>query len=115
MKNIKSFIRQISLAGFLWAPVVLAQALPAGTAVTLGTLQILITQIANFLIIVGGIIAVIAILVSGIKYMMAGDDTAKVKSAQEGLKTAIIGTFVVLGLGVILSTVAYIVRYQTFQ
>ena len=115
--TIKSFVRQISIAGLLWGSTVFAQVpptLPSGTPITLRTVQDLITQVANFLIIIGGIIAVIAILWNGIKYIMAGDDTAAVKSAQDGLKSAITGAFVVLGLGVILSTVAYIVRYQTF-
>lgn len=91
-----------------------AQVIPAGQAVTLSSIQRLIEQVATFLITVALVIAVIYIIWSGIKYMMAGDDSSKATSAKEQLKSAVIGAFIVLAVGVILATIRYIVQYQSF-
>ncbi len=56
----------------------------------------LITSIINWLLGFGGILAVIAIVYSGIMYMTAGSDQAKAENAKKNLTWAIIGVVVIL-------------------
>ncbi len=88
--------------------------LPAGQPITFTELDSLISQIAQFLLVVSVLIAVIMIVWSGITYMYAGSDTAKVTQAQGRLKSAIIGAVIVLGVGVIIDTIAGIVTRGFF-
>ena len=80
----------------------------ASKPITLTTLTIMIRQIGAFLVITSALIVTIAILWSGIKWAMAGDDTAKVKEAKDSLKAAILGAFVIFGVGVIIATVTQV-------
>lgn len=88
--------------------------LPTGQPVTLNEVNGLVEQIADFLMSVGLLGGVIYIIWSGITYMMAGAEPTKVTEAKERLKTAIIGTAVVLGVGVIIQTIAGIVTRDFF-
>lgn len=112
MKNITKSLFPV-IFGVLLALPVQAQ-IPPGKPITLGTIQLLITQVVVFLIIVSGIIAVIFIIWSGIMYMMAGDDTTKATAAKGKLKSAIIGAAIILGVGVIMATVQAIVTCGSF-
>lgn len=102
----------LALAHTGWA-VQLAD-LPAGRPITLPEVDNLIGQVAQFLLVVSVLIAVIMIVWSGITYMSAGSDTTKVTEAQTRLKNAIIGAAIVLGVGVIMQTVAGIVTRDFF-
>lgn len=88
--------------------------LPAGRPITLPEVDSLIGQIAEFLLVVSVLIAVIMIVWSGITYMSAGADATKVAAAQTRLKNAVIGAAVVLGVGVIIQTIAGIVTRDFF-
>lgn len=88
--------------------------LPAGKPITLPEVDSLIGQIAQFLVVVSVLIAVIMIVWSGITYMYAGADSTKVGEAQTRLKNAVIGAAVVLGVGVIIQTIAGIVTRDFF-
>lgn len=88
--------------------------LPPGQPITLPEVDSLINQVAQFLLVVSVLIAVIMIVWSGITYMYAGADTAKVTEAQGRLKSAVIGAAIVLGVGVIIDTVAGIVTRGFF-
>jgi TRAP-type C4-dicarboxylate transport system permease small subunit len=68
----------------------------------------MINQVADFLIAVALIIAVIFIIWGGIMYMTAGADEAKATEAKSRIKNGIIGAAVVLAVGMILSTVTSI-------
>ena len=89
-------------------------ALPPGNPITLPEVDNLIERIAQFLIVVSVLIAVIMIVWSGITYMYAGSDATKVGEAQTRLKNAVIGAAVVLGVGVIIQTIAGIVTRDFF-
>ena len=91
-----------------------AVTLPAGTGLDLNKIQALIETVANFLIIIGVIIAVIFIIWGGLKYMTARGDAKKADEAKEAIKNGIIGAAVVLGVGVILNTVAGLVTRTFF-
>ena len=86
-----------------------------GSAITLADIQTYIERIASFLIIVGVILAVIFIIWGGIMYMAAGGDAAKATTAKSRIFNGIIGAAVVLGVGVILQTVAGLVARTFFS
>lgn len=86
----------------------------SGNAIDLSEIQRIIETIARFLIIVGVIIAVIFIIWGGIMYMTAGGDDAKAGDAKKRILNGVIGAAVVLGVGVILQTVAGLVSRTFF-
>ena len=88
--------------------------LPEGTAIDLNKIQTLIETIANFLIVIVVIIAVIYIVWGGLQYMTARGDSAKATKALDAIKNGVIGAAVVLGVGVILRTVAGLVTRSFF-
>ena len=79
-----------------------------GQAVTTNTIIQFLEDIAQFLITASVIIAVIMIIYGGVVWMYQGADKGK-----EILKKGIIGVAIVLGVGVILSTVSQIVTTQS--
>lgn len=85
-----------------------------GTVWSLSYIQGLIQTIANFLIIVGVVIAVIFIIWGGITWMSAGGDDAKAKTAKTRIKNGIYGAAIVLGVGVILQVIAKIITASFF-
>lgn len=106
-------ILMISLLLLSMAQGVLAD-LPMGEPVTLNEVSYIINSIARFLIVTSVIIAVIFIVLSGIRRMYAGSDTTKIKDANAMLRSGIIGSLIVLGVGVIISTLAALVTRQFF-
>lgn len=88
--------------------------LPAGQPITFDEIDSLIGQVAQFMIVVSVLIAVIMIIWSGITYMSAGANATKVTEAQTRLKNSVIGAAIVLGVGVIINTIAGIVTRDFF-
>ena len=88
--------------------------LPAGNPITLPEVDSLISRVAQFLVVVSVLLAVIMIVWSGITYMYAGANATKVTEAQTRLKNSIIGAAIVLGVGVIIQTIAGIVTRDFF-
>lgn len=76
---------------------------------TLDTIGAIINRIAQFLITIGIIIAIIFIIWGGIMYMTAGDNDEKAGDAKKRIFNGVIGAAVVLAVGVILQTVARLV------
>lgn len=85
-----------------------------GTGITLVEIERLLTRIAQFLIVVSIIIAVIFIVWGGILYMAARGDEGKVETAKSTIYNGIIGAAVVLGVGVILQTLAGVITRSFF-
>src|SRR3989344_5420658 len=122
MNNIgKTTLVVLSIAVVLMPALVLAGALPtptpptSGTALTLNEIESLIRRIAQFLIIVSVIIAVIFIIWGGVMYMVARGDTEKAGAAKTTIFNGIIGAAVVLGVGVILQTLAGLITRSFFD
>jgi hypothetical protein len=88
--------------------------LPSGNPVTFDTVDNIIGVLFNFLIGLAGILMITSIVLSGIMMTMAGSDPAKFKSAQAMLRTAVIGSAVILGTGVILNTIMAVVDRSFF-
>lgn len=85
-----------------------------GQGLTLAELSGIIATIGSFLTSTGVIIAIIAIVFSGIMYMKAGGSPDAVKKAQSWFKNAIIGAFIILAVGLIINTIANVVTRQFF-
>ena len=121
MKKIQKVGYISMVAMVLLMPVLVFAALPvpvppiAGGAVTLSEIEVRITQVARFLIIVGVILAVIFIIWGGIAYMFAGGEETKTTAAKDRIKNGIIGAAVVLAVGVILQTVAGLIARSFFS
>ncbi len=87
---------------------------PPGTGLNLANIQDLITTIANYLIVIGIVIAVIFIVWGGIRYMAAHGNPEQAKAARATLFHGIIGAIIVLAVGVILNTAAALVTRTFF-
>jgi len=85
-----------------------------GQPVTMTEIENIIQGIARFLIIVGVVIAVIFIILGGLKWLTAQGSPDKLKSAKATLKNGIIGAIIVLGVGVIIQTLAGIITRTFF-
>lgn len=73
-----------------------------------------ITGIAGFLIVVGPIILVVALIINAITLMGGGASAAAVGKAKQGFWYSILGGLIVFGVGVIINTIAVIVSGQFF-
>lgn len=88
--------------------------LPPGQPITLDVLDYLIFRVSTFFISISAVLTVIFIIWSGVTYMYAGEDTAKIQAAQARLKSGIIGAAIIFGVGVILQTIASVVTLDFF-
>ena len=106
-------IKNLAYAGLAVLP---NPGLPVGGApVTLSEIQDRIQQIAQFLIIISMVIAVVMIVVGGIQYMLAGGDDGKAKTTRSRVYHGLIGAGIVLAVGVLLQTVAGLVTRSFFS
>jgi TRAP-type C4-dicarboxylate transport system permease small subunit len=113
MGKIKKWIIPLALAA-LPLMTLAAVNLPGGSEITLDKIQEIIERIANWLIVIGVVIAVIYIIWGGIKWMTARGDQTKAKEAKEAIKNGLIGALIVLGVGVIIRTLSAIVLRTFF-
>lgn len=81
---------------------------------TLAEIGRIISTIGSFFTTIGVSLALIAVIVSGIMYMRAGSSPENVKKAQAWFKNALIGGLIILGVGVIINTLANVVSRQFF-
>lgn len=88
--------------------------LPPGQPITLGVLDYIIFRVSTFFISISAVLTVIFIIWAGVTYMYAGDDSAKVTAAQGRLRSGIIGAAIILGVGVIIQTIASVVTLDFF-
>ncbi len=103
----------LSIFYFLFSTVARAD-LPVGNAITLDEVDSIAGTIARFMISISVVCAVIFIILSGIMMMAAQSNPEAFSKAQQSLKVAIYGTFVVLGVGVIMNTIAALVTRDFF-
>lgn len=86
-----------------------------GSPITLSEIEARIRQIAQFIIVVSVILAVIFIIWGGITYMTAGGDETKAGAAKTRIWNGVIGAAVVLAVGVILQTLAALITRSFFS
>src|SRR5258708_17559365 len=103
-------IQKLAYAGLA----VLPQAgLPVtGAPITLSEIQDRIQQVAQFLIVISMVVAVVVIIYGAIRYMFGGEKPDKAKKI---IYNGIIGAAVILAVGVILQTVAGLVTRSFFS
>jgi len=92
-------------AGFLTAFSSHAQQIPTGRAISIADILTLGQSLWGFLMALGGILAGITIILSGIFYFFAGSNAPKVAAAKGILKGGIIGALIIFSVGVIMATV----------
>ncbi len=81
---------------------------------TLTEVEQRIVDVAQFLIAIAVIVAVIFIVWGGIRYVMAGDDSSKAGSAKSTIVNGIIGALIILAVGIIMQTLANLVARTFF-
>ena len=93
----------------VWAAdgsILIAQSqVPAGRAISLDEVILFSQSVGGFLIILGGILAGITIILSGMAYFFAGSNQARVTTAKGILKAGIIGALIIFGAGIIINTI----------
>ncbi|TSC90901.1 MAG: hypothetical protein CEN90_733 [Parcubacteria group bacterium Licking1014_17] len=82
---------------------------------TLDMLGTDISRVGQFAIIFGVIVAVIFIVWGGVTYMMAGGNPESEKKAKTRIWNGLIGAAIVLGVGIILSTISALVSGSFFE
>lgn len=85
-----------------------------GRGLTLIEIGSIIARVGSFLTSAGVLLAIIGVIVSGIMYMRAGAEPTKITNAQTWFKNVLIGALIVLGVGVIMNTIANIVTREFF-
>ncbi|MFH1230122.1 MAG: hypothetical protein V1709_01355 [Planctomycetota bacterium] len=101
-------LKQLAYAGIALVP----PGLPVtGAPITLSEIQARIQTVAQFLIVVSMVIAVIMIVYGGIRWMMSPTDAADAKKI---ITNGLIGAAIVLAVGVLLQTVAGLVTRTFF-
>jgi len=93
---------------------VLAFTLPTGEAVTLAEVEAIIILIARFLVIIGTVLLVIFIVISGIMYITARGDATRLKNAKTTFKNAIVAGLIIIGVGVIINTITAVITRRFF-
>jgi prepilin signal peptidase PulO-like enzyme (type II secretory pathway) len=83
----------------------LAQTIP-GKAITISDVQLLIKDIANFVITISGVIVACFIVYAGIRMVISRGDEKQFGAAKKMLYNALIGAAVIFGVGVIINTIA---------
>lgn len=91
-----------------------ASELPPGRAITPTEIEGLVVFLARFLIVMSVTVAVIMLTLSGIFRMMAMDNPERLKKARATFKNVIYGALIVLGVGVIINTLAAVVTREFF-
>lgn len=66
----------------------------------------ILESIGGFLLVIAGILAGIVIIVSGVMWMTAGSNPARVGAAKSIFKNGVIGALIFFGAGIIINTIA---------
>lgn len=75
----------------------------------------IVRSIAGYMIVLGGILAGIAIIVAGIMYMGAGSNPTRVASARAIFKNGVIGALILFAAGLIVNTIILLgTSWQSF-
>jgi hypothetical protein len=82
-----------------------SQTIPGGVAITLENVLDVARSIGGFLFVLGMILAVITIVLSGIMYFVAGSNPQGVKTAKDILKAGLIGSLVIFSVGLIINII----------
>jgi type IV secretory pathway VirB2 component (pilin) len=82
-----------------------AQNYPSGRDISVDEVLLLFQSLGGFLFTLGGILAVIVIIISGIMYFTAGGNQQKLSTAKKILVGGMLGALIIFGSGVIIGTI----------
>ena len=118
--NLKKCIVVSAVAMLVFMPIFVLAQLPTvkppvvpGT--TLTEVENILRRIAEFILVLGVIFALIYIVLGGIQWMRAGDDPTKITNAKTRMKQGVWGALIILAVGLILQTLAGVVTRVFFQ
>ena len=116
----KKYIVMSALAMLVLMPVfVLAQlptvSPPVVPGTTLTEVENIIRRVAQFILVLGVIAALIYIVLGGIQWMRAGGTQTKIDEAKLQIWSGVWGALVVIAVGLILQTLAGVVTRVFFQ
>lgn len=107
------------LTAFLIFPLMASADLPPPRIIDLNTIccdaDSWMVDIGNFLLAAGMVLAVMVIVLSGIKWVTAGADPKAAGEARSILMSGIWGVGIILGVGLIIKTIASIVSGDFFN
>ena len=85
-----------------------------GRGLNLAEIGSIIARIGGFLQSIGVLLAIIAVVISGIMFMRAGAEPTKITNAKTLFRNVLLGALIILGVGVIINTIANVVSRQFF-
>lgn len=88
---------------------------PIVPGTTLTEVENIIRRVAQFILVLGVIAALIYIVLGGIAWMRAGGDPIKITTAKTKIWSGVWGALVVIAIGLILQTLAGVVTRVFFQ
>ena len=77
-----------------------------GIDLTISDLESMLRGMVCFIYRIAGLLIIIFITVTGIKYLISSGNPDKIKAVNESFKWVIIGSLVILGFGVIIATIS---------
>jgi cell shape-determining protein MreD len=78
---------------------------PTGVSISPSDILLFSQSIGGFLMILGGILGVITIILSGIMYLLAASNQQRVKTAKDALRAGIIGSLIIFSSGAIINVI----------
>ena len=116
----KKYLVISAIAMILLLPILVLAQLPGPTVptvpgTTLTEVENIIRRVAQFMLVIGVIIAIIFIIWGGIQWMRAGGDPTKITAAKTQVWSGVWGALVVIAVGLILQTLAGVVTRVFFQ
>ena len=116
-KKIRFLIQCLVVATMSFAPTIYAvtgDVIPTGVPITLAEIYDTMKFVATSIMLMSMVFAVIWFIYAGVKYMTAGSTDKKVEEARKMFWTGVIGTMIILGVGVIIRTIAVVVTRDFF-
>jgi hypothetical protein len=120
MNLIKKYLAVSAISMLVLMPVFVLAQLPTvsppivpGTSLT--EVENIVRRVAQFIIVIGVIFAVIWIILGGIAWMRAGGNQTKIDEAKTKIWSGVWGALVILAVGLILQTLAGVVTRVFFQ
>ena len=120
LNQTKKCLAILAVAMVLLLPVLVWAQLPAPRVPTvpgtsLSEIETIIRRVAQFMLVIGVIIAIIYIIVGGIAWMMAGGADDKIKTAKTRIWSGVWGALIIIAVGLILQTLAGLVTRIFFR
>ncbi len=120
LKKTKKILAISAVAFLVLLPAVVLAQLPGPTVptvagTTLNEIEATIERVARFMLAIGVVLAIVFIIWGGVKWMMAGGDDTKIKTAKTQIWSGVWGALIIIAVGLILQTLARVVTRVFFQ